>query len=77
MKNLSAVKYIIPLEKFNLNLGYITGNVFVLSHRANTMKSDAKSWHEIQLIVNWMKKIEKKLNSKSKQFRSNNPRPTS
>jgi len=48
------------LEKFNPALGYITGNVYVLSRRANAMKQDATSWRDIQALANWMKKIERK-----------------
>ena len=45
------------LDRINNNLGYIKGNVCVISWRANSLKSDADS-NEIKLILDYMLKHE-------------------
>lgn len=44
------------LDKFDPKLGYVTGNVFWMSYRANTIKNDA-TLKEIQAIASWMQKV--------------------
>jgi len=45
------------LDKYDPKLGYVSGNVFWVSYRANRIKFDA-SLAEIEALVNWMKKQE-------------------
>lgn len=42
------------LDRFHPALGYVPGNVTVISFRANTLKNDA-SLAEMELIVRWMR----------------------
>lgn len=42
------------LDRFDPALGYVPGNVSVISHRANRLKSDA-SLAELEVLVAWMK----------------------
>lgn len=42
------------LDKIKPELGYVVGNVVWMSHKANTMKSNA-SFEQIQALANWMK----------------------
>lgn len=42
------------LDKYIPELGYIKGNVNIISHKANTMKLNATT-SEIELLVAWMK----------------------
>lgn len=42
------------LDKIIPALGYVKGNVQVISRRANTMKSDA-NFHELHLFADWVK----------------------
>lgn len=42
------------LDRFDNAMGYVRGNVFVISYRANTLKNSAKL-EEIEAIVNYMK----------------------
>jgi hypothetical protein len=44
------------LDKFNPNLGYVPGNVYWISFKANTMKQNATA-EEVLALANWMKKI--------------------
>ena len=39
------------LDRINSQVGYVKGNVWVVSHKANTMKSDA-TLEELELLVN-------------------------
>jgi hypothetical protein len=41
------------LDKYNPSLGYVKGNVTVISHRANTMKLDATT-EEVYKLYLWM-----------------------
>ena len=43
------------LDRFDPSKGYIKGNVWVISHKANTMKNDA-TLKELQKLVNNLKK---------------------
>lgn len=43
------------LDRINSKLGYVKGNVQVISFRANTLKSNA-SLEELKLIVAWMER---------------------
>lgn len=42
------------LDKIKPELGYVEGNVAWMSHKANTMKSNA-TLQEIEALANWMK----------------------
>lgn len=44
------------LDRINSNLGYVKGNVQVISHRANTLKSDG-TLEEFEKLVLFLKKI--------------------
>lgn len=44
------------LDKIVPELGYIKGNVVVLSHRANRIKSDANQV-EIEMLLKWFKSL--------------------
>ena len=48
------------LDRINNNLGYIKGNVQVISHKANTMKHCATD-SELVLFANWVKRTYKKV----------------
>ena len=43
------------LDKWNPSKGYVPGNVWVISHRANNMKTDA-SKEELLLFRDWIDK---------------------
>ena len=43
------------LDKIVPSLGYVPGNVAVISHRANSIKRDA-SIEEVELVLNWLKR---------------------
>ena len=45
------------LDKFKPELGYVEGNVTWISHKANTMKSNA-STVEVEALLRWMKQVE-------------------
>ena len=45
------------LDKFNANLGYIVGNVYWISHKANAMKQNA-TLKEVESLYLWMKHIQ-------------------
>lgn len=45
------------LDKFDPRLGYTKGNVFIISHRANLIKTDAAT-EEVQMVADWMHGIE-------------------
>ena len=42
------------LDRFDYRKGYVTGNVRVISFKANTIKSNAKVW-ELEAVVQYMK----------------------
>lgn len=46
------------VDRIDSNLGYVKGNVWVISHKANTIKSDA-SIDQLEMLVN---NLRKKLN---------------
>ena len=48
------------LDRINNDLGYIKGNVQVISHKANTMKHCATD-SELVLFANWVKRTYKKV----------------
>ncbi len=41
------------LDKIEPHLGYVRGNIVVMSHRANTIKSNA-SVDELQRVADWL-----------------------
>jgi hypothetical protein len=43
------------LDRFKPELGYVSNNVAVISHKANTMKSDA-TITDLRLLLNWMER---------------------
>tara|TARA_R110002096_G_scaffold152150_1_gene315103 strand:- start:378 stop:857 length:480 start_codon:yes stop_codon:yes gene_type:complete len=45
------------IDKYIPKLGYVKGNICVISHRANTHKSDSTR-QEIELLLQWMLKQE-------------------
>ncbi len=45
------------LDKFIPSKGYVKGNIHVISHKANQMKSNA-SLQEVELLLQWMQDIE-------------------
>ena len=45
------------LDKFNSDLGYVSGNVFWISQLANRIKSNFTTT-QINAVANWMAKIE-------------------
>ena len=47
------------LDKIIPRLGYVPGNVVVMSNRANRLKNDA-TFSEIEKLYEWTKKISKK-----------------
>jgi len=42
------------LDRIIPERGYVSGNVVVISKRANSIKTDA-SWEEIQMVANWLR----------------------
>jgi hypothetical protein len=44
------------LDRTIPELGYVRGNISIISQRANSMKSNAKSPDELQLVVDWMRR---------------------
>ena len=42
------------LDRLSAPLGYVPGNIAVISHRANRMKNDA-TLEELELLVAWLK----------------------
>lgn len=48
------------IDRFIPELGYVKGNVTVISHRANTLKNNA-TVEELTKVVLWMKKVNKYL----------------
>ena len=48
------------LDRFYPELGYIKGNVFVISHKANTIKQNA-SYEDLQNVANWVRVTENNL----------------
>ena len=52
------------LDRIDSKKGYIKGNVWVISHKANTMKSDA-TLEELELLAKNLRKKMKQLNKES------------
>jgi hypothetical protein len=48
------------LEKFHPEKGYVDGNCFVISYRANRLKSDA-TLDELRKVVSWVEEQENKI----------------
>jgi hypothetical protein len=44
------------LDRVDNSLGYVPGNVIVISHRANALKRDA-SLEELEALVKWLKSV--------------------
>jgi hypothetical protein len=47
-RNSPSIDRIVP------SLGYIAGNIAIISHKANSMKQDAVDSNELRLLANWM-----------------------
>jgi len=41
-------------DRYDAELGYVPGNVTIISNRANTIKHNAERW-EIEELANWMR----------------------
>jgi len=46
------------LDKFLPILGYVTGNICIISWKANKIKSDAKCSEDVKAVADWMKSVE-------------------
>jgi hypothetical protein len=42
------------IDRIDSKKGYVKGNIIVISHRANRIKTDA-TWEELLKIANWLK----------------------
>ena len=51
------------VDKFYPEKGYTKGNIFIISKRANRIKSNA-STKEVEMLLNWMRKTEEEINNK-------------
>lgn len=51
----AGTRYAPSLDRFNPRLGYIKGNVWVISRKANVMKNDA-SFEELKEFARWVRK---------------------
>jgi hypothetical protein len=52
------------LERIDNNKGYVIGNILIVSHRANCIKSDG-TWQEIMAVAEFYKQLEEKDNGKN------------
>ncbi len=50
------------LDKFTPDLGYVRGNVFVISQLANAIKNNA-TWQQVRAVADWMERISKEKES--------------
>lgn len=48
----------ISMDRINSNLGYIPGNVIIISAKANRIKNNA-SIEELEILINWLRNIKK------------------
>ena len=44
------------IDRIKPEIGYVKGNVIVMSHRANTIKNNA-TYEEIARVINWMESL--------------------
>ena len=51
------------IERFQPNRGYVTGNIFIISLKANLIKNGTLSWKEIQAVADWVRKTELQLST--------------
>lgn len=51
------------IDRFYPEKGYVKGNIFIISRKANTMKLNA-SIEEVEMLLNWMRKAEDEINDK-------------
>ena len=61
------------LDRIRPELGYVKGNVWVISHRANTLKSDATA-EELETIAAFLRTLGGK-HERSKDTRPNTEKP--
>lgn len=48
----------ISIDRIDSSKGYIPGNVWFISHRANMLKNNATVDEMLCLVINWMNKVE-------------------
>ena len=51
------------LDRIDNNKRYVIGNILIVSHRANCIKSDG-TWQEIMAVAEFYKQLEEKNNGK-------------
>jgi uncharacterized protein YfkK (UPF0435 family) len=62
------------LDRLIPKLGYVKGNVNVISMRANTVKNNS-TYEELEQVYRWVKKKTLSLNKSLSQSRSKPPKP--
>ena len=60
-KNKNNTLFSASLDRIDSSLGYIKGNVIIVSYKANRIKQDA-SIHEIEKVALWLRRQEKMTN---------------